>query len=76
MYIIYLKAVIVFPPLFVSGVMSPKSYVTLIKQRGNLNLLSFTAENTTFYKAQNMNSLPDGTQWLLKNNAIYLANAF
>lgn len=49
MYIIYLKAVIVFPPPFVSGVMSPEAYVTLIKGRENLGLLSFTAENTTLY---------------------------
>lgn len=76
MYIIYLKAVFVVLSLCL-GSDVPNTWVKLIKGEKTWMLYhSLKKMQLCTSTAQNMNYLPDGPQWPLKNNAICLANTF
>lgn len=76
MYIIYVKASFVFP-LFCLWSDVPNDYVKLIQGEKTWILYhSLQKTHLCIYTAQNMNYLPDGPQWPLKNNGICLTNTF
>lgn len=66
MYIIYLKAGFVFPPLCLWSDV-PNAYVKLIKEEKTWILYhSLHKTQLCIYTAQNMNYLRDGPQWPLR----------